>query len=334
MATPTPQATAHPILVLDNVDARAIDLLSATPGFAVTAGAYGRAETLASIAPYEALIIRSATTADAELIAAASNLKLIARAGVGVDNVDLRAASARGIVVVNTPDGNTISTAEHTFGLLLALARHIPQGHASLAAKKWDRKALTGFELKGKTLGIVGFGRIGRAVAKRALAFEMSVLVADPFTDSASAHGAGVELVSLDQLYQRADIVTLHCLVTDDTKGMINRGSLAKMKRGVRIVNAARGALINEADLAAAIKAGHVAGAALDVYAAEPPPADHPLIGLPQVIHTPHVAASTSDAQVTVAVDAARLVIAALTKQRYDNVCNPEALGPSAAPAA
>jgi D-3-phosphoglycerate dehydrogenase len=316
----------HSILVLDNVDPKAVDLLTATPGFSVTAGAFARAETLAKIASQDALVIRSATTADAELIAAAKNLKIIARAGVGVDNVDLDAATARGIVVVNTPDGNTISTAEHTFGLLLALARHIPQGHASLLAKKWDRKALTGFELKGKTLGIVGLGRIGRAVAKRARAFEMTVVAADPVASADAARDAGVELVALDDLYKRADIISLHCLVTNETKGMINAASIAKMKKGVRILNAARGALINEADLASALKDGRVGGAGLDVYSTEPPPADHPLIGLPNVIHTPHVAASTNDAQVTVALDAARLLIDALTKQTFANVCNPAVL--------
>ncbi|MDX1992432.1 MAG: hydroxyacid dehydrogenase [bacterium] len=314
------------ILVLDNVDKKAIDVLTATPGFNVTAGAYDRAQTLAAIPTADALIIRSATTADAELINAAPNLKIIARAGVGVDNVDLDAATEKGVVVVNTPDGNTISTAEMTIGLMLSLARFIPQGHASLTGGKWDRKSFTGVELRGKTLGLIGFGRIGRAVAKRALAFEMTVIAYDPFIPADIAADLGVELVTLDELYAKSDFISLHSLITDDTKGMINAESIAKMKKGVRIVNAARGALINDTDLAEALRSGQVAGAALDVYAVEPPPADHPLIGLPNVIDTPHLAASTSDAQVNVAIDAAQLVVDALTKGEYNNVCNPVVL--------
>jgi D-3-phosphoglycerate dehydrogenase / 2-oxoglutarate reductase len=293
------------ILVLDNVDKKAIDVLTATPGFNVTAGAFDRAQTLAAI-----------PTADA----------LIMRAGVGVDNVDLDAATEKGVVVVNTPDGNTISTAEMTIGLMLSLARFIPQGHASLTGGKWDRKSFTGVELRGKTLGLIGFGRIGRAVAKRALAFEMNIIAYDPFIPADIAADLGVDLVTLDELYAKSDFISLHSLITDDTKGMINAESIAKMKKGVRIVNAARGALINDADLAEALKSGQVAGAALDVYAVEPPPADHPLIGLPNVIDTPHLAASTSDAQVNVAIDAAQLVVDALTKGEYNNVCNPVVL--------
>ncbi len=314
------------ILVLDNVDKKALDILTATPDFNITAGAYNREQTLAAIPTADALIIRSATTADAELISAAANLKIIARAGVGVDNVDLEAATAKGVVVVNTPDGNTISTAEMTIGLMISLARFIPQGHASMQAGKWDRKSFTGVELKGKTLGLVGFGRIGRAVAKRALAFEMTVIAYDPYIPADIAADFGVDLVSLDELYAQADFISLHSLITDETKGMINAASIAKMKKGVRIINAARGALINDADLADALKSGQVGSAALDVYAVEPPPADHPLVGLANVIDTPHLAASTSDAQVNVGVDAAHLVIDALTKGEYANVCNPAVL--------
>jgi len=315
------------VLISDSVDQAAVELLRQADGFTVTApGGMSRAETLAAITAADALIIRSATTADAELLAAAPNLKVIARAGVGVDNVDLAAATRQGIVVMNTPDGNTIATAEHAFGLMLALARHIPDSEISMRSGKWDRKTFMGVELRGKTLGIIGFGRIGRAVAKRALAFEMIVITSDPYIPADVAEDFGVELVDLDTLYARSDFITLHSVITDETRNMINAVSLAKMKRGVRIINAARGALIDERALAEAIKSGHVAGAALDVYSAEPPPTDHPLVGLPGVVHTPHLAASTTDAQINVAIEAARLVLDALQKGEYRNVCNPEVL--------
>jgi D-3-phosphoglycerate dehydrogenase len=315
------------VLIADSVDPAAVELLRQASGITVTApGGMSRADVLAAIPSADALVIRSATTADAELLAAAPNLKVIARAGVGVDNVDLPAATRQGIVVMNTPDGNTIATAEHAFGLMLALARHIPDSEISMRGGKWDRKSFMGVELRGKTLGIIGFGRIGRAVAKRALAFEMTVITADPYIAADVAEDFGVELVDLDTLYARADFITLHSVITDETRGMINAASLSKMKRGVRIVNAARGALIDERALAEAIASGQVAGAALDVYSAEPPPADHPLVGLPGVVHTPHLAASTADAQINVAIDAAQLVLDALQKGEYRNVCNPAVL--------
>ncbi len=314
------------VLIPDSVNPAAVEILR-DAGLNVTApGQMKREETLVAIADADALIIRSATKADAELINAATRLKVIARAGVGVDNVDLDAASAKGIAVMNTPDGNTIATAEFTFGLMLALARHIPQAYDSLNAGKWDRKSYMGVELRGKTLGVVGFGRIGRAVAKRAQAFEMTVVAYDPFIPADFAQDLGVELVSLDDLYARADFITLHSLITDETRHMINRESLSRMKKGVRIVNAARGALIHEGDLAGAIQGGQVAGAALDVYEDEPPPPGHPLIGLPGVIDTPHLAASTEEAQVAVAIEAAQLVAAVLLKGEYKNVVNTSVL--------
>ncbi len=227
---------------------------------------------------------------------------------------------------MNTPEGNTIATAEETFALMLALARHIPQAYLSMRDGKWDRKSYMGVELRGKTLGVVGFGRIGRAVAKRALAFEMQVIAYDPYISADLAADLGVELVSLEDIYRRSDFITLHAVLTDETREMIRAENIAKMKLGVRIVNAARGALINEADLAEAIKTGRVAGAALDVYAQEPPPPDHPLIGLPGVIHTPHLAASTEEAQVAVAVEAAHLIRDGLLNGQWRNVVNPEVL--------
>ncbi|HLU08380.1 MAG TPA: hydroxyacid dehydrogenase [Oceanobacillus sp.] len=316
------------VLVPDSVHPSAVEVLKqAGDSITYTApGQMSRAELLAAVPEADALVIRSASKIDAEVLAAATKLKAIARAGVGVDNVDIPEATNRGIVVMNTPDGNTISTAEHTFGLMLALARHIPQAHATLSAGKWDRKSFMGVELRGKTLGVVGFGRIGRAVAKRALAFEMTVIAFDPYIPADIAAELGVELVSLDELYRRSDFITLHALLTDETRDMINKDSIAKMKKGVRIIDAARGALINEADLAEAIKSGQVAGAALDVFAEEPPQPDNPLINLPGVVHTPHLAASTDDAQIVVAVDAAKLVVDALLKGEYNNVVNPAVL--------
>ncbi len=311
------------VLVPDTVHQSAIDRLRAHKGIRVSApGKLERAVLLDSVADVHALIIRSGVAADAELLDAANELRAIARAGVGVDNVDLAAATARGVVVMNTPGGNTISTAEYTLGLMLALARHIPQGHASLAAGRWDRKRFGGVELSGKTLGIIGLGRIGQAIALRAQAFEMNVVAHDPYLPPEIAQGLAVPLLELDEVYAQADFLSLHALITDETRGLINAGSIARMKDGVRIINAARGALINEADLADALQSSRVAGAALDVYAQEPPPPDNPLLGLPNVIHTPHLAASTADAQVTVAVEAAQLILDFLLDGKVANTCN------------
>jgi len=316
----------HHILIPDSVDQRAITLLHEA-GMTVTApGSMSRAEALAAVSQADALVIRSATRVDAEMLEAATRLRVIARAGVGVDNVDLVAATQRGVVVMNTPDGNTISTAEYTLGLMLALARHIPHSYNDLQAGRWERKAFMGVELRRKTLGIIGFGRIGRAVAKRAQAFEMRVIAHDPYITPEMAISLNVEIVNLDTLYDQADFITLHSTINDETREMINAASIARMKPGVRIINAARGALVNEYDLADAIRSGQVAGAALDVYQQEPLPPDSPLIGLPNIIHTPHLAASTTDAQVQVGVDAAQEVLDALTQGVYRNVVNPSVL--------
>ncbi len=315
------------VLISDSVHPSALAVFDGIAEInVISQGQMTRAQLLEALPSADALIIRSASKIDAEALAVATNLKSIARAGVGVDNVDIPDATARGIIIMNTPDGNTISTAEHTFGLMLALARHIPQAHASLSAGKWDRKSFMGVELRSKTLGIVGLGRIGRAVAKRALAFDMSVIAFDPYIAADVAADLGVELVSLDGLYERSDFITLHALLTDETREMVRAETIAKMKKGVRIVDAARGALINESDLADAIKSGHVAGAALDVFQQEPPQENNPLVGLPGVVHTPHLAASTDDAQIVVSVEAAQLTRDALLKGEYKNVVNPAAL--------
>lgn len=315
------------VLIPDNVHQKAIDLLNGVEGLTVQAtGKLSQEDLIAQVSDADALIIRSGVKITPEVFAAAPNLKAIARAGVGVDNIDLEAATEHGVVVMNTPGGNTISTAEHTFGLMLALARHIPQGHSSLKEGRWDRKKYVGVELKGKTLGILGFGRIGQAIATRAQAFEMNVLAYDPFLGDEIFNELSVERVDLGKLYQEADFITLHAPATEDTKGMINQAALAQMKDGVRIVNAARGALIHDEDLATALQSGKVAGVALDVYVEEPPAADHPLLGFDTVIDTPHLAASTIDAQITVAVQAAELIEAALLRGTYENVVNPAVL--------
>lgn len=309
------------VLVPDNLSEAGLVMLAEAGLTYYAPGKMSRAETLEAIAEADGLIVRSGTKADAELLSKASQLKAIVRAGVGVDNIDLAAAAHHNIVVMNTPQGNTIATAELTLALMLALARHIPQAQASLQAGQWDRKSFTGTELRNKTLGVVGFGRVGQAVAKRAIAFDMRVIAYDPFINPFVGQSMGVEMVTgLTTIWSQADYITLHAVVTSDTKHMINADSIAKMKTGVRIVNAARGALIDDAALAAAIQDGKVAGAAVDVYSEEPPPAGHPLIGLPRVVHTPHLGASTDEAQEDVATEAAQKIIDALVHQRYQDV--------------
>ena len=221
------------VLVPDNVHQKAIDILEASAGLRVSApGKLARADLLEAVAEAHALIIRSGVTADAELLAQAPHLRAIARAGVGVDNVDLAAATAQGVTVMNTPGGNAISTAEHAFGLMIALSRHIAPGHQSLAEGRWDRKAFSGVELKGKTLGIIGLGRIGQAIATRAQAFEMTVIAHDPYLPPAIADAINVPLLALDDVYSRSDFLTLHAMVTDETRGMIKAESIATMKKG------------------------------------------------------------------------------------------------------
>jgi D-3-phosphoglycerate dehydrogenase len=315
------------ILIPDNLDKAGLNLLSAASGVTIQAAAkMSRDEVLAAIPNADALIIRSATKVDGKMMDAAPKLKLIGRAGVGVDNVDLSAATERGIVVMNAPDGNTTATAELAFALMLATARFIPTAHTSLAGGQWDRKSFTGTELRGKTLGIIGFGRVGRAIAKRALAFEMTVIAYDPYISAESGRALGVELLSLETLYSRADYITLHALVTDENRHMINAAAIAKMKKGVRIINAARGALVNESDLAEALKSGQVAAAGIDVYNDEPPEAGNPLIGLKNVVHTPHLGASTVEAQDEVAVQIVQTTLEAFNKGEYKNVVNPDVL--------
>jgi len=256
------------------------------------------------IGDYDGLAVRSATKVTEKLLAATDRLKIVGRAGIGVDNIDLAAATASGICVMNTPFGNSITTAEHTIAMIMALARQIPEADRSTQAGKWEKSRFMGVEVYGKTLGVIGCGNIGAIVADRAQALRMRVIAFDPFLSPERATDLGVEKVELDDLLARADVITLHTPITDSTRNIINAGSIKQMKPGVRIVNCARGGLIVEEDLKAAIDEGHVAGAAVDVYSAEPA-TDNPLFGLPGVIATPHLGASTAEAQENVALQVA-----------------------------
>ena len=280
------------------------------------------AELIKIIGAYDGLVVRSETKVTKEVIAAATNLKVIGRAGVGVDNIDVAAATQHGIIVLNAPEGNTVAATEHTMAMMLALARHVAQAHASVQAGQWERSKFMGVELRGKTLGILGLGRIGTGVAKRAIALEMNVIAYDPFVSAQGAKALGIELMELMDVVKSADFLTLHLPLTADTKNLINSDTIAQMKDGVRIINCARGGTIDEEALAAALKSGKVAGAAIDVFAAEPLAADSPLRGLNNVILTPHLGASTVEAQVGVAVDVAVGVAAALDGEPVTTAVN------------
>ncbi len=312
------------VIVCDPISPKGIALLQQRPEFNVTVlkQRLSEAELLPLVADAAALIVRSETKITRKLIEAAPKLRVVGRAGVGVDNVDVDAATQRGIVVMNTPSGNTISTAELTFSMLMALARKIPQAHASMKAGEWNRKSFQGTELYNKTLGILGMGRIGSEVAKRAVAFGMKVLAYDPYLALSRAKALQVELVELDQVYAQSDFITVHMPMSDETKGMVNRGAFAKMKKGVRVLNCARGGIINEADLCEALKSGQVAGAALDVYEVEPLPAQFPLRDLPQVIMTPHLGASTEEAQENVGIEVAEAITDYLVHGAVRNAVN------------
>jgi len=275
----------------------------------------------------DALIVRSETKVTAGLMDAAKKLRVIGRAGVGVDNIDLAAATARGIVVMNAPDGNTITTAEHTIALLVALARSVAQANQSLKEGNWKRKQFIGVELQGKTLGIIGLGRIGRAVAERARAFGMKIIGHDPFIAPEQARDLEIEVAPLDEVFARADFLTVHTPLTAETRGIIGPEAFKKMRQGVRVINCARGGLVDEAALYEAIKSGIVAGAALDVFEQEPPPTDHPLLSLDQVIATPHLGASTTEAQEGVAFTVAEQVRDYLLSGALGGAVNVAALG-------
>ncbi|HAM71840.1 MAG TPA: phosphoglycerate dehydrogenase [Verrucomicrobiales bacterium] len=311
-------------MICDPISPKGIALFKQRPEFKVTVleKRLSEAELLPLVGEVEAMVVRSETKITRKLIEAAPRLKVVGRAGVGVDNVDVDAATQRGIVVMNTPGGNTISTAELTFSMLMALARHIPQAHGSMKAGEWNRKAFSGTELYNKNLAILGMGRIGTEVARRAQAFGMNILAYDPYLSAARAKALNVETLPLDEIYARADFITVHMPSTDETKGMINAAAIAKMKKGVRLLNCARGGIIVEADLIPAIQSGHVAGAALDVYESEPLAKDHPLRSLPQVIMTPHLGASTDEAQENVGIEVAEAISEYLLHGAVRNAIN------------
>lgn len=316
----------YKIVICDKLDPQGLALLQAVPEFEVLPGPYTRDQALAAVADADAVIVRSATKADAQFLEAASNLKIIARAGVGVDNIDVAKATECGVLVMNTPGGNTIAAAEQTFGLMLALARAIPAAHQSMLEGRWDRKMFMGAELAGKTLGIIGLGRIGQAVALRAQAFQMKPVAFDPRQPAAVFQQYNTAQCTLDEVLAQSDFLTLHAPANDSTYNMIDSDAIARMKPGVRIINTARGTLIDGQALAEAIKSGKVAGAAVDVYPEEPPASGYPLIGLSGVIHTPHLGASTEEAQITVAIQAAEQVRDGLLRGDYRNVYNSELL--------
>ena len=298
------------VLITDPIAQDGIDLLSSGAEVDVHLTPSPE-ELLKLIGGYEALVVRSQTKVTREVIEAAKRLQVIGRAGTGVDNIDLEAATHRGIVVVNAPTGNTISAAEHTIALMLALARNVPEGHASLRAGRWERQQLLGIELRGKTLGIVGLGKVGMEVASRARGLEMRVIAQDPYVAPERAQSIGVELVAFDELLAQADIMTLHVRLTQSTRDLLSAEELAKVKPGVRIINTARGELIDEVALVRAIDDGRVAGAAIDVFREEPP-GDSPLLRHDRIIVTPHLGALTAEAQERAAVDVAEQVLAVL----------------------
>ncbi|NLE65383.1 MAG: phosphoglycerate dehydrogenase [Elusimicrobia bacterium] len=274
------------------------------------------------IGEYDALIVRSGTQVTSEIIEAASRLKVIGRAGVGLDNVDLAAATRKGIIAMNTPGGNTTSTAEHAFSLIMALARNIPQAHASMKAGRWDRSKYQGVELYGKTLGVIGLGRIGSTVAKFAQGFGMAIKAYDPFLSAEMAAKRGIAVSTLEEVIRQSDFITIHVPKTDETKGMIGEKEIAMMKKNVRLINCARGGIINEMALAKALEEKRIAGAALDVYDEEPPKADLPLVKIDQCVLTPHLGASTAEAQVNVAIEIAHTVRDALLGKGVRNAAN------------
>src|SRR5437868_2475860 len=313
------------VLVCDPISPKGIALLQQRPEFEVVVlpKRLSEAELLPAVKDVVAMVVRSETKVTAKVIEAAPQLRVVGRAGVGIDNVDVEAATQRGVVVMNTPAGNTITTAELTFGMILNVARKIAQAHGSMAAGKWDRKQFQGTELAGKTLGVLGLGRIGSEVAKRAVAFGMKVMGYDPFLTEARARALGIELeLDLDEVYRCADFITVHMPVTEQTRGMLNAAAFARMKPKVCIVNCARGEIIEEKDLLAALESGKVGAAALDVFAEEPLPADHPFRKHPNIVLTPHLGASTKEAQEKCGIEVAEVIAGYLLTGEVRNAVN------------
>jgi D-3-phosphoglycerate dehydrogenase len=316
------------ILVSDSLSDEGLNIFKSSKDFIVDVKTGMKPEELKGvIGAYDALVVRSATKVTADVIEAGAKLKIIGRAGVGLDNVDLKAATGRGIIVMNTPGGNTISTAEHAVSLIVSLARSIPQADASMKRKEWKRKDFMGVELYNKTMGIIGLGRIGMEVAKRTIAFGMRVKAYDPFLSREIADQMGVEMVKLETIYKEADIITVHVPLTEETTGMISDKQFDMMKKGVRVINCARGGIIDEAALARALESGKVAGAALDVYVEEPPK-DFTLTKFSNVVLTPHLGASTEEAQVNVAIEIAHQISDALLGKGIRNAANYPSVDP------
>jgi D-3-phosphoglycerate dehydrogenase len=310
------------VLVSDNLGEIGINMFQEEPGIEVDVNTGLAPDELKSIiGGYDALVIRSATKVTEDLIEAATNLKVVGRAGIGLDNVDIPAATKRGIVVMNTPTGNVITTAEHTIAMMMALTRNIPWGTASLKSGRWEKKKLQGREVFNKVLGVIGIGKIGSIVADRARGLKMQVIVHDPFVTPEQIEKAGFEPVSLEELYRRSDYITLHVPKMKDTLGLLNKAAFDQMKDGVMIINCARGGIVDEADLNEALKSGKVAGAALDVFEHEPPGVC-PLFEIDRVICTPHLGASTLEAQTNVAVQVAEQIIAYLKSGTIINAVN------------
>jgi len=319
------------VLISDKMDPKAAEIFRARGVEVDEITGKTPEELKAIIGQYDGLAIRSSTKATREILEAATNLKVIGRAGIGVDNVDIPAASAKGVVVMNTPFGNSITTAEHAIALMFALARQLPEADASTQAGKWEKNRFMGVELTGKTLGLIGAGNIGSIVADRAIGLRMKVVAFDPFLTPERAIEMGVEKVSLDDLLLRADFITLHTPLTDQTRNILSAENLAKTKRGVRIINCARGGLIDEAALKEGLESGHIAGAALDVFAVEPAK-EHPLFGTPNFVSTPHLGASTTEAQVNVAIQVAEQMADFLVSGGVTNALNMPSLSAEEAP--
>jgi len=317
--TPQPK-----VLIADPISQRGVDDLSAGGVLEVTVRTgLNETELIELIPAFSAIVVRSQTKITAPILQAGSRLRVVGRAGVGVDNVDVEAATRRGVIVMNTPGGNTISTAEHAFSLLLAVARKIPQAHSNLQSGKWDRKQFEGTELYNKTLGIIGMGRIGSELSRRAIAFGMRVLAYDPYLSSGRARSLQVELLEeIDELLPLCDFLTLHTPLTAETHHLLDAARLTKTKRGVRLINCARGGLIDEGALVAALASGQVAGAALDVFETEPLPNDSPLRKIPNLTLTPHLGASTVEAQESVGIEIAQAIRAALLDGTIRNAVN------------
>ncbi len=308
------------ILVSDPVSDHGIEILKKEFDVDIATGLQP-AELIKRIGNYEALIVRSETQVTKDVINAGKKLKIIGRAGVGVDNIDVNTATERGIIVVNAPEGNTISAAEHTIAMMMAMSRNIPQANSSLKSRKWDRNKFMGVEVRGKVLGVIGLGRIGTEVAKRAQGMEMNILAYDPFISQERAGELGVELTTVEDIVKRADYITVHTPLTKETKDLIGSREFAIMKKGARVINCARGGIINEEALAKAVKDGIVSSAAIDVFTKEPP-FENPLLELDSVIVTPHLGASTEEAQINVAVSVAEQVVNALKGLPVKNAIN------------